>query len=304
MISKVLIAIDGSRYSETVLNNVIALQLSSSTEITALHVIQEHMFLGRVTLRKFWDQANIQSAHKVLEEAGLELLKIPCNRLRETGMQVDEKVTFGKPAEEILKIASRIKPDLIVIGVKGARNSTQFPLGSVAQRVMKYSRTSVLLARSDMKSLRSIIVATDGSRHSEATVRYILDLPLPRHTKVVVVTSLESHIAALVKMPTLDMATNQKIIEELQMIEEKNASDLIGKSEKKFRGKGYNTESLVLEGYPAEEIIASSAKLNPDIIAIGAKGLGAVNAFLLGSVAQRIAKFSKQSVLITKNVKR
>jgi len=295
---KVLLAVDGSDYSDVAATTLLALQMPRGTRITAATVVPEHTFLGGVTLERFRRLPSAGQARKAQEEAAAQLLAGPVQPLREAGFDVETAVLFGKPAEEIVRLAHRTKDDLVVIGAKGTSDSSRFPLGGVAQKVMKYAGTSVLLVREKTKRLRRILFAVDGSKYSDDTARFLLRLPLPHHTRVVLATSLESHVAALVKMPTLDLAANQVILEELQAAEEEAARGLIRKTQDQFRGKGYETETLVLKGQPAAEIIGVANTIHPDLIAVGAKGLSGIDAFLLGSVAQRVARFARYSVLI------
>jgi nucleotide-binding universal stress UspA family protein len=54
---------------------------------------------------------------------------------------------LGKPAEEIMKAASKHRADLIVMGAKGLGAIARFLLGSVSTRVVQYSSCSVLVVR-------------------------------------------------------------------------------------------------------------------------------------------------------------
>ena len=67
---------------------------------------------------------------------------------------------------------------------------------------------------------------------------------------------------------------------------------------KQFREKGYEVTPMLLRGEPAEEILAASETLHPDLIALGAKGLTAEDSFVIGSVVQMVARFSRYSVLV------
>jgi nucleotide-binding universal stress UspA family protein len=296
---KILLAIDGSNYSTMSVNMLKALALPSHTEVKLITVIPEHTFIGGHTLRRLWDQSSVLQTKKTQEKLANELLHDHIESIKAISISVEPIVVWGNPPEQILNFARINNVDLIMIGAKGSGNA-RFPLGSVAQKIMKYAHTNVLLVRENVKRIRHVLLATDGSKHSEETSRFLLNMPLPRKTKIVVATSLESHIQALVKMPTMDMKTNRQIIATLQETEKEAAMELIDRTQELFHKKGYITESLLLEGSPAGEIIQSSRTLNPDLIAVGAKGLGAIENFLLGSVAQRVARFSRYSVLIVR----
>ena len=296
---KILLAIDESNYSAMAVNMLKMLELPSHTEVKLITIIPEHTFIGGHTLRRLLGQFSEVQTKKAQEELANKLLHDHIQSMEAIGVSVEPIVVWGHPPEQILDYARINEVDLIVIGAKGSGNAG-FPLGSTAQKIMKYANTNVLLIREDIKRIRRVLLATDGSKHSERTARFLLNIPLPRQTKIFIITCLESHIQALVRMPTLDMNTNRQIIATIQETEKEAAVELIAGTKELFHKKGYNTESLLLEGSPAREIIQASKTVNPELIAIGAKGLGAIENFLLGSVAQRVARFSRYSVLIVR----
>jgi len=50
----------------------------------------------------------------------------------------------GNSADEILKVATRRRADLIVLGTRGIGNAARFLLGSTAERVLRHARVPVL----------------------------------------------------------------------------------------------------------------------------------------------------------------
>ena len=296
---KVLLAVDDSSYSERATMTLKALGLPSQTEVTVMTVVPEHNFLGDISLHMFRGTAAArQRAHKTQEERAAELLKGPVEMLRGNGSQVEGLVCLGRPAEEILNKAREIGARLIVIGAKGEGDSPRFPLGGVAQKVMKYAEASVLLAREKTTNIRRVLVATDGSKYSDEAIEFLLDLPLHPKSEVFVVTAMQSWNPALVRAFTRDWKTDQQILRDLQRSEEERAQILVTETKKRFKEKGYEASTMVLKGEPAEEILGAAETLNPNLIALGAKGLTGIEAFLLGSIAQRVARFSSYSVLI------
>jgi nucleotide-binding universal stress UspA family protein len=304
---KVLLAVDGSSYSDIATEMVRALRLPSQTEVTVITVVPEHTFLGGITLGKLRGTSPKKEAQ---QQKQLELLQQPIQALSASKLKADSLVRWGNPAEEILKVANEGRISLVIMGAKGLTDAPAFRLGSVALTVMKHAKASVLLVRQTSRSTRQVswakkkaaikraLLATDGSKHSDMVTQFLLDLPLQQHCEVIVVTALQSHLAAWVKMPTLDFQTNQELLARLQAAEESEAHRITVKSEKQFQTKGYKTVSLVLKGGVAESILASAKECKPDIIALGSKGLSGIESLLLGSVAERVARYADCSVLI------
>jgi nucleotide-binding universal stress UspA family protein len=298
---KILLAVDGSLHSDMAVETLRALQLPSETQVSVLNVVHEHTFLGGITVHRFRENASTKKHEREpLETRAAGTLDGVARRLKEGGLDPETKILWGNPAEQIIQHAGNSKSDLVILGAKGLSDSERFPLGSVAQKVMKYCPASVLLVRKGGSKLKKIMFATDGSRHSDAAAGFLVELPVPPGAKIFVVTSLESHIAALVSMPTLDWDTNQRILAELRAAEEKAARDLLEKTRQRFQDSGYPAECLVLRGDPSEEITLAARTVSPNLVVVGAKGQAGVESFLLGSVAQRVARFCRYSVLIVR----
>lgn len=82
-----------------------------------------------------------------IKEAGTKLVEQTAERLIKAGYVVEESFRLGKPADEILNVASKKKADLIVTGAKGFGAVARFLLGSVSTKVMQHSSCSVLVVR-------------------------------------------------------------------------------------------------------------------------------------------------------------
>lgn len=208
--------------------------------------------------------------------------------------KVTSLVQWGNLAEIILKVAHENDATLVVMGAKGLTDPSQFLFGSVAQKVMKYASASVLLVREKAATIsqaprtkdktttiKRISLATDGSKYSDMVTQFLLNLPLTRHSQVIVITALQSHLAAWMKMPTLDLQTNQELLANLQAVEESEAQRITARAAKQFQAKGYKTISVVMRGGAAESILKVAEEYEPDIIALGSKGLTSIESFLL-----------------------
>jgi nucleotide-binding universal stress UspA family protein len=304
---RILLVVDGSSYSDVATKMLGAFRLPPRTEVTALTVVPEHTFLGGVTLGKLRATSALREAQ---QQKALGLLQDPVQALSAMQLKADSLVRWGNPADQILKAAAESAASLIVMGAKGLTDPLAFRLGSVAQTVMKYAKASVLLVRETTAiatretppgkktGTNRLLLATDGSKYSEAVTQFLIDLPPPRQCEVIVLTALQSHLAALVKTPTLELETNQELLARLQAAEEGEARKITTRAEKQLKAKGYKTASVVVRGGAAESILAATKEYSPDIIALGSRGLTGIESLLLGSVAERVARYANCSVLI------
>lgn len=308
---RILLVVDGSSYSDTATRTLEALKLPTETEVTVMTVVPEHTFLGGISLDKLRGTASAE--RKEEEEKAVKLLSGPVELLSAGGLKVEGLVRRGNPAEVILKVAEQKSYSLVVMGTKGLTDPLPFRLGSVAQSVARHATASVLLARPKTLTLHRVspsrdkslsidrvLFATDGSKYSGAAAQFLLDLPLPRSTQVMVLTALQSHTASLLKVPTLDFETNRQLLADLQAAEEKEARKLLDRARQGFQDHGYKTASVVVRGGASECILETAQEHDSDIIALGYRGLSGIESFILGSVSERVARYAPCSVLIVR----
>jgi len=295
---KILLVIDGSPYSQMTVSMLKALKLPRATHVTVMTVVPNHSFLGGLRFDRFKDKSSERSARQERQqEQATNLVETTIRELSTAKLEMEVLVRWGNPAEVILKVAKESGASLIVMGSKGLTDSKQFFLGSVVQKVMRYTSTSILLVKKETASINRVLLATDGSGNSEIAARFLLNLPLPR-SQVVLATAVQSYIEAFIKTPTLNLQANQETIAQLQAGEEEEALKIISKIEQLFSRGHYKTLSLVMRGGAAESILGAAKEYNPDLITLGARGLTGIGSFLLGSVAERVAAHAECSVLI------
>jgi nucleotide-binding universal stress UspA family protein len=303
---KILLAVDGSRYSEDAIGLVKALKIGRKSEATVLTVIPEHVFLGGHTLADLLGRSGTLKTQlrKAEEERASALISKLSKSLAIRGLKVETMVRRGSPADEIVKTCRSIKADFALVGLKGTSDTPEFLLGGVAHKVLKYAPCSVLVAKKESKAISRVLVPVDGSKHSNEVLQFLLRMPLPRHAEVIVMTVVQSFGAAFVKAYTFDLERDKRIVAELQEAEEEAAARLLAEAENGFRRGGYRVSAIVARGDPSQEILREAARRDVDLIGLGAKGLTGVRGFLLGSVAQRVARYAETSVLIVRPPKR
>ena len=308
---KILLPVDGSSYSNTAINTLEALKLSRENEITVMTVVPEPTLLGGITVEKLTGTKSAITTTQ--EEEASELLQGPVQLLSKSGFKVESLVRRGNPAQEILKVADDLHASLIVMGAKGLTDYTSFNLGSVTQKVMKYSHASVMLAKkktaganNDLQqedkaiTMDQVLFATDGSKYADMAAQFLLDLPIPLQSQITVITVCQFYIQTLLTEPSFDLKIDKELLASLQSAEESEANKIIARNIQQFSTKGYKTTSLIMEGAASKAILKTASEKSPDIIVMGAKGLTGTELFLLGGVSERVARRAPCSVLIVK----
>jgi len=309
---KILLVVDGSSYSDIATKTLEALSLPPQTKVIVMTVIPEHTFLGEINLGTL--KGRDAAKKKAQSDKAAELLQNPVQRLSTSGLKVESLIQWGNPAQEILAIADKSGASLIVMGAKGLTSYPAFRLGSVSQKVIKYTSASVLLVRKKAiranRSLQSeetsvtidrVLFATDGSKYSDMASQFLIDLPLPIHSHVIVVSALQSYKMGGISY--IDIETDRELLADLQEDEERAAQQIIAKSSQKLNEKGYRTTSEILRGDAGGSILKAADEHDPDIITLGSRGLSGIESFLLGSVSERVVRHALCSVLIVKSPK-
>ena len=92
-----------------------------------------------------------------LKEAGRRFVEPSVRKLIKAGFTAEPVCQIGKPAAEIMKVASKHHADLIVMGAQGLGAIDRFLIGSVSTRVVQHANCSVLVVRSQRKKHRGAL---------------------------------------------------------------------------------------------------------------------------------------------------
>jgi nucleotide-binding universal stress UspA family protein len=146
---KILLAVDGSKYSDAATQAVIAQFSEHESEIKVLNVLQPTEFLGYPVMASESDKKQAQ-----------ELVDGTARTLRTAGFRADSAgVIVGDARTSIIDTADEWHPDLIVMGSHGRSVVKRLLLGSVSEAVLHHARCSVQIVR-----LLSLPNSTDDAR--------------------------------------------------------------------------------------------------------------------------------------------
>jgi nucleotide-binding universal stress UspA family protein len=135
---KLLLAIDGSRYSEAATHAVIAQYQPQGTQIKVLNVVDLPLPIPTSDAAGF---------RKLSLKHGQELVQQAERVLSKAGYKTQTAVEEGDPKSKILDQAKKWKADLIVMGSHGRKGLNRFLVGSVAQTVSRHAACSVEIVR-------------------------------------------------------------------------------------------------------------------------------------------------------------
>lgn len=136
-ISKILVAVDGSEYSDNAFEYVTMMIKNHESELLIVHIIEE---LGNIGY-SISNQLE-QDSHLILQKYRT---KAENNGLQ-SSLRIIEEKGFSA-AEKILEIAEKEKVDTIVVGTKGQKPTEQFLLGSTSYKIAHYSKCTVVIVK-------------------------------------------------------------------------------------------------------------------------------------------------------------
>jgi nucleotide-binding universal stress UspA family protein len=134
-----------------------------------------------------------------------------------------------------------------------------------------------------------IMIATDGSKHSERAAEVGIELARLSGGAITVVYVADT--GRLSHLPE-DMALAS--IRDLLIKEGQEATDYV---EEMARRAGVGSTKKVIEGNPGEELIKFAEESGIEVVVMGSVGRTGLDKFLLGSVAEKVVRNSKVPVL-------
>ena len=289
----VLVATDGSKYGQWGLNWVAMLPFVKPPRVTALHVLTVGSRSAPLISRLEIQRRGARAA-KILKKAKQQLAA-----LKLKGVARKE---HGAIAPVILKRAPK-RDGLLVVGSQGLNAIDRFMLGSVSTKLIHHATCSVLVVKNEAAPLLRIALATDGSDASAQALEFVLTKFQPdRSTGKGGRVPIHVSVIHVLVPSSLAPITIKSMIPWNKSPELKEANlKLIDQSVRKLIKAGFTAEPVYQLGNPAEEIMQVAAKHHADLIVMGAKGLGAIDRFLIGSVSTRVVQHANCSVLVVRS---
>ncbi len=270
-LKNILLATDGSEYSEGAIKEAIYLAKSCIEKLSVIYVLKVNPELeteGQRIVEKMEIAAkdHLDRIRKMAARDNVECEVI----VRRT----------DKPYKAIVEEAGKRNADVIVMGRRGRTGLKKVLMGSVTAKVIGYSPCKVLVVPKDSEiKVDNIMVATDGSKYCEAAEREAIGMSKRCYPKV------KKTFAISVAPTDSDLPRVRANVERVKEM---------------AKEQGVEIETLAMVGRRYEMILKTAREKNADIIIMGTYGRTGIEKLLMGSVSERVVGLSQCPVLVVK----
>lgn len=149
MLHHIIVAVDGSPYSDRAVRSAGELAVLAGAKLTVLHVIEsvEHYPVPR-SLSAYAELEHVSiTPGDLAQKAAADVLAHAEARLRGLDVQAELSTTVGHPVKAIIERAQDVKADLIVMGSRGLSDLKGLLVGSVSHKVTQLAECSVLIVK-------------------------------------------------------------------------------------------------------------------------------------------------------------
>jgi nucleotide-binding universal stress UspA family protein len=286
MDGRILVPLDGSPIAEYVLPWVRVLARGLDLPVELLACLSGAVDASAETGRL------LHLAQLYLAEAAAPLEK--------AGLKVTVKVAEGEAAAEIAAEAERLPGTLLVMSTHGRSGLKRMALGSVADRVLRAVSCPVLVIRPEGEQapadakLEVLLVALDESELAERALPPARKLAAALGLKLLLVEALPSEVEYYLQVEAFAGAAR-----DIAEAAEGKSLDYLQALAESLRKDGADpVEARVLHGTPYATLVEAAATIPGSLVVMTTHGRSGVGRWIMGSVADRVIRYSTRAVLI------
>ncbi len=293
---KILLATDGSEYSEAAARFLTKFNFTPDDEINILHAI------SWVPIMHEWESL-VADFNTIRDEVVPKILDSASEIVESTGAKISTSFTEGHADKAIIDAVKDSGADLVVMGAKGDKGLVTHLIGSVTKLVAINSPKPVLIVKhphEETPGKFKVLFPTDGSDHSVSIGKFLSSMPFPENTELSLLSVIFSALSDIPERFSVEIDDRIKNIVASTRESEFSESDEVLKTAcDNLYSKFPTIEKMTKFGDPPAEILNAAEELNADLIVVGTRGMRGIKG-VIGSVSRYILSHSKYSVLIGK----
>jgi nucleotide-binding universal stress UspA family protein len=283
-IKNVLVPVDFSPPSRLALDYAVSLARKFRATLTLMHVMESPSGLAH-SFRS--ESAKTENAHR---EQALRMLSALLGSEDQDDLDLRIVIKSGDIKDEIVSTIGEQRADIAVMGTHGRGFFGRLVIGSITEGILRRTTIPVLTVSRATKPLTfgRILFATDLSESSRCGFRFALDVAQTMGSDVLILHALE-RVCLTYGGGEMVGYVSEHNVEEAK----KKLVDFAAEA----NSRQVKTETLVVEGVPAEEILKAASESDADLILITAAHKGFVERTLLGTTAERVIREAQVPVL-------
>jgi nucleotide-binding universal stress UspA family protein len=207
----------------------------------------------------------------------------------------------------VIAYASAFEADLVVVSAQSNSSDVGALLNRIAHQVVEQAACPVLAVLAPFTGLHRVLLAYDGSSHSQAAARYLTRIPLPPDTELSALHVITGHPATRVVPPLWPVGAQMvrsvaapDTVATLEPAIMQHAREVLAGGLATLHEASLPARGRLTTGDGADAILREAEVHRADLIVAGSRGLGSLRGWLLGSVSRRLVHKANRSVLIVR----
>jgi nucleotide-binding universal stress UspA family protein len=143
-----------------------------------------------------------------------------------------------------------------------------------------------------------ILLAVDGSPHSQEAVDEVARRPWPSKSTIRVLSVIQPYTP-----PATEFVLAGATLEDMRRQQTSEAERLTARAADAVKTTGVSTETVIREGDPRSAIVDEADECAADLIVVGSHGRTGLTRWLLGSIAQAVVGHAHCSVEVVRGPK-
>ena len=296
MFHHLLVPLDGSHLSESILPIAARVARRENASLTLVHVVEKHAPAEKHQDRHLVTPGEAESY--LAETARLPLLE---------GLRVRTHVHEAEVrdvARSIYEHTSELAPDLVVMSTHGMGGARRLLFGTIAQQVIALGTTPVLLARPESggstatgREWTKIMAPIDGDPTHEKALPVAAELArtFSCTLHLLMVTPKVGHLSGSEHAASTLLPGATRI--KLEM-DSAAAAAYVAARASEMAASGVKTSSEAARGEPWRAIVRTARKMAADVVVMATHGRAGTQAFYEGSVAAQVVNRSRIPLLL------
>lgn len=298
----ILLATDGSETAGLAQAHVLALPWPTPVHVTVMTAIETpHPAFTSLTpeAREAYTTA-LGALRREVEGKATDVVREARRTLEAHVGSVITRIHDGPPGHVIVNVAAACRANLVAVGSRGLGMVAGFLLGSISRYVVRHAPCSVLVAKRPPGCDFRILLALDGSAHSDAALQWLCGLALSPETRIRVVVVVERPKPS----PIGEDLEGERKHEEADWggpeASDTAAEEAVEAAERRLRAQGARVTGTVCCGHAASELLIAVHEFGPQLLVLGAKGHHSPPGTELGHVSRTLMDHVPCSALIVR----